>query len=69
MATAPSPAYGRGTPAVRLRHQVAATGDPVLQRLHDELAAYPYPDDAAGDGHALVVPLRLRTGEQRRGAP
>ncbi|MDV6292589.1 helix-turn-helix domain-containing protein [Rhodococcus aetherivorans] len=53
----------------RLRHQLAATGDPVLRRLHAELAAYPCDDDGhdaeldPAGAHALVVPLRLRTDD------
>ncbi len=53
----------------RLRQQTAATGDPTLAALHDELAGYPAPpaaglpappgDDVAG----VVVPFQLATGD------
>jgi len=49
----------------RLLQQVAATGDAVLQALHDELAGYPV--DGAGSAPAggelstLVVPFQLQT--------
>lgn len=48
---------------LRLHHQAAATGDPVLHSLHDEIAAYPHPDEAIGDEPlaSVVVPLQLRT--------
>lgn len=47
----------------RLQHQIGATGDPELQRLHDELVGYPCDDPVATDTlPALVVPFRLRTG-------
>lgn len=54
----------RGHLLARLRHQIAATGDSELMRLHDELDSYPGGDsaDPAG-GVALVVPLRLRVGD------
>lgn len=46
----------------RLRHQIAATGDPRLQELLDELRAYPGGDgDRSAPAHvAPVVSLRLR---------
>jgi transcriptional regulator with XRE-family HTH domain len=46
----------------RLRHQIAATGDPRLQELLDELRAYPGGDRSASTpAHvAPVVSLRLR---------
>ncbi|MGW0022822.1 helix-turn-helix domain-containing protein [Rhodococcus sp. NPDC003383] len=53
----------------RLRHQIGATGDPELMRLHAELEGYPGDGTAeaghadAGDSAALVVPLRLRVGD------
>ncbi|WP_068163351.1 helix-turn-helix domain-containing protein [Rhodococcus phenolicus] len=48
----------------RLRHQIAASGDPELMRLHAELEGYPGGDGADhGDGAALVVPLRLRSDD------
>lgn len=47
----------------RLRHQADASGDPVLQALHEELAGYPGPDaDAPAAGaHSFAVPMQLRT--------
>jgi transcriptional regulator with XRE-family HTH domain len=46
----------------RLDRQAAATGDPVLHALHDELAALPGgTSPARPDG--IVVPLRFRTGD------
>ena len=51
----------------RLQQQVAATGDAVLQALHDELAAYPVGDAGhaatagGGDLSSVVVPFQLRT--------
>jgi transcriptional regulator with XRE-family HTH domain len=51
----------------RLQQQIAATGDAVLQALHDELAAYPVGAAghavAAGGGElsSVVVPFQLRT--------
>lgn len=51
----------------RLQQQIAATGDAVLQALHDELAAYPVGDAGhaatAGGGElsSVVVPFQLRT--------
>jgi len=60
----------RGHLLERLLQQVAATGDAVLQALHDELAAYPIGDPgalgaagAAGSGElsSLVVPFQLRS--------
>lgn len=54
----------RGHLLSRLRHQIAATGDPELMRLHAELEGYPGDGTAeADDGAALVVPLRLRVGD------
>ena len=45
----------------RLRHQIAATGDPVLQELLDELRTYPAPHTDVAPLHAApVVPIRLR---------
>jgi transcriptional regulator with XRE-family HTH domain len=51
----------------RLRRQLLLTGDPALDELHDELAAYPGvstagPTDAVG-AHQIVLPLRLRAGD------
>jgi transcriptional regulator with XRE-family HTH domain len=51
----------------RLRRQIALTADPDVQRLYDELRAYPCPrpepevtlPDGSGD---VVVPLRIRQG-------
>ncbi|MBD9667480.1 MULTISPECIES: helix-turn-helix domain-containing protein [Variovorax] len=51
----------------RLQQQIAATGDAVLQALHDELAAYPAPqvshDTPAADTElsGVVVPFQLAT--------
>jgi hypothetical protein len=52
----------------RLRREAAITGDPVLERLREEVAAYPGvaseaapADQAATD---IVVPLRLSEGER-----
>ncbi|KQP37613.1 helix-turn-helix domain-containing protein [Pseudorhodoferax sp. Leaf274] len=51
----------------RLQQQVAATGDAVLQALHDELAAYSVGEGGhaatAGGGElsSVVVPFQLRT--------
>jgi transcriptional regulator with XRE-family HTH domain len=51
----------------RLQQQIAATGDAVLQALHDELAAYPVGNAGhaavAGGGElsSVVVPFQLRT--------
>jgi hypothetical protein len=55
----------RGHILARLRQQIAATADPVLSTLLQELAAYP-----GGTEHptptdsGLVVPLQLRLGDQ-----
>jgi transcriptional regulator with XRE-family HTH domain len=56
----------------RLRQQIRATADPVLADLLAELLSYPAPGAPAAKGHApvaaeepgIVVPLRLRVGEQ-----
>ncbi len=55
---------------IRLRQQVATSGDPVLSELHDELAAYPVPTaDPPGNGDFpaemvdYVIPLRLQTDQ------
>lgn len=52
----------------RLREQVAASADPLLDGLLHEVAAYPAPKGARPQAHApreaaapIVVPLRLRT--------
>jgi len=48
----------------RLHQQIAATGDPVLRRLLDELAAYPVPENAQKpnqDFAVIAVPMELRT--------
>jgi len=47
----------------RLRRQVAATADPLLQALHEELSGYPGPaeDALASSVHGFAVPMRLRT--------
>jgi transcriptional regulator with XRE-family HTH domain len=51
----------------RLRQQIQATGDTVLQELLEELKAYPVPQDAdvtrlEGEVLGVATPLRLRTG-------
>jgi len=53
---------------MRLRQQIAATADPILIELLDELEAYPLPasagekaDEQAPDYAGVVVPFRLRT--------
>ena len=47
---------------MRLRQQVAATGDPVLVALDAELSAYPAPDhDETPDANAVVVPMRIHS--------
>ncbi len=54
----------------RLRQQIAASGDPELEALFEELSAYKAPQGAtrhhAGGpaAPAIVVPLRLRHGEK-----
>lgn len=50
----------------RLRQQVAATADPVLSALLDELRTYPVPADGAhdhldGEAPGVLMPFRLRT--------
>jgi transcriptional regulator with XRE-family HTH domain len=51
----------------RLERQVAATADPVLAELLDELRGYPGDDDPHRSAHdvaaRLAVPLRLRTDD------
>jgi transcriptional regulator with XRE-family HTH domain len=49
----------------RLRRQASLTGDAALERLHEELAAYPgVSAGAAHDtGADIVLPLRLRDGD------
>jgi len=58
-------AQWRGHLFERLRQQIAATGDPVLAALLDELRAYPCDDPsaahAAGEHPGVVVPLILRS--------
>ena len=49
----------------RLRHQIAATGDPVLEVLLDELRAYPAPAADRTTEHTPVVPVRLRDRDGR----
>ncbi|MFP5473997.1 MAG: helix-turn-helix domain-containing protein [Gammaproteobacteria bacterium] len=51
----------------RLAQQIGATGDPVLQALHQELSGYALPaprDEAVADGDlaGIAVPLCLRHG-------
>lgn len=50
----------RGHVLARLEHQIRATGDSGLERLHEELRAYPGGADRAL-GDSLVVPLRVDT--------
>lgn len=47
----------------RLDRQIAESGDPALLGLRQELAGYPHPAEAQGDGALgeLAVPLRLAT--------
>ncbi|MBP6406207.1 MAG: helix-turn-helix transcriptional regulator [Proteobacteria bacterium] len=49
----------------RLRQQIAATADPVLAALLDELRSYPLPPDTdqhmEGELPGVVMPFRLRT--------
>jgi transcriptional regulator with XRE-family HTH domain len=49
----------------RLRHQIAATGDPYLQELLDELRRYPAPPADPAPHAAPVVPLRVRAADGR----
>jgi transcriptional regulator with XRE-family HTH domain len=53
----------RGHLLARLRRQAAATGDPRLLALHDELRAYPGGQDEPPPGPGVVVPLRYRHGD------
>ena len=48
----------------RLRRQATVTGDPELERLHEELAAYPgvSTEVAPDDGADIVLPMILREG-------
>ncbi len=53
----------------RLCQQIGATGDPVLQALHQDLSAYPCPavkEEPAVDSEfaGIAVPFRLRHGER-----
>lgn len=48
----------------RLRQQIAATADPILRQLLDELSAYPAPPRPSSPPHdyaGIAVPLRIRT--------
>ena len=50
----------------RLRRQIDATADPVLEALHAEVKAYPAPPAAVGVAHGIdyggvAVPLKLQT--------
>jgi hypothetical protein len=49
----------------RLRRQASVTGDPELERLHDELAGYPgvSTDPPSDDGAEIVLPMRMRDGD------
>jgi transcriptional regulator with XRE-family HTH domain len=52
----------------RLRRQAALTADPELERLHDELGAYPgvclEPPQDAASGSDIVLPMRMRSGQR-----
>ena len=52
----------------RLARQASVTGDPELERLHEELSAYPgvstEPPLDGISGAEIVLPLRLREGDQ-----
>ena len=52
----------------QLRRQASITGDPALERLHDELAAYPgvsvHPPHDDGSDAEILLPLRIRDGRQ-----
>jgi transcriptional regulator with XRE-family HTH domain len=51
----------------RLRRQASVTGDPELERLHEELSTYPGVSTEAPDeigGAEIVLPLRLREGNE-----
>ena len=47
----------------RLRHQADATGDPVLEALHEELSGYAGPEapSPVGAAHSFAVPMQLET--------
>ena len=49
----------------RLRRQATVTGDPELEALYEELAAYPgvATEVAPDDGADIVLPMRLREGD------
>ena len=49
----------------RLRHQIATTGDPVLQELHDELRTYSAPPAEPAPHASPVVTLRLTAPDGR----
>jgi transcriptional regulator with XRE-family HTH domain len=53
-------AQWRGHLLDRLRRQAAATADPRLAELHQELSGYPGGQDQAPAGASVVVPLRYR---------
>ena len=52
----------------QLGRQASITGDPELDRLHDELAAYPGVSAQAphedGSGAEILLPLRIRDGDR-----
>lgn len=51
----------------RLRRQASVTGDPELERLHEELSGYPGVSAEAPEeigGAEIVLPLRLRDGDE-----
>lgn len=51
----------RGHVLQRLRRQAQAAGDPALQTLHDEIAAWGPADEQCFDDDAVALPLRLRS--------
>ncbi|GAA5182978.1 helix-turn-helix transcriptional regulator [Rugosimonospora acidiphila] len=57
----------RGHLLDRLQRQAAATADPVLSELHEEVSAYQSPEHPAGSpaiGPSIVVPLHYRYGDR-----
>jgi len=52
----------------QVRRQASITGDPELERLHDELAAYPgvsvEPPHEGGSGAEILLPLRIKDGDR-----
>jgi transcriptional regulator with XRE-family HTH domain len=56
-------AQWRGHILDRLRRQAAATADPRLAELHEELSGYPGGQDDAPAGASVVMPLRYRSDQ------